>query len=272
MDANVQFDDTKFREQLFALNEVLRLQGGSSDGADLIFNESRLFLKSAIQQTPPKSKAKSTPNVEKSVASVFTAASEDFLLYEFGSGGKNIDQWFTSSKGVHTHAQFDYLDIHGNGMNDYFYKQRINGKNLKRERKKFVRGSWKAKYVVSEDALARFQKQVVGFLGMMKCGWLFSYKELGGACPRWINRHLPKRNLGNVINSLSTVGRPSITMTNSANGIEHNSGLMNRVFRARANALKTKINLLVTDYGRDIAGGRKILKKVRKDFADGFAE
>ena len=254
MSQTFQTNDKRFQDQLYALQDALS-GNGKNDACALLEDQARLFLKSAIKITPPaKGRADAENAIKKSVSKVFTSASEDFLISEFGSSGA-VDQWFTNARNQKVHAKFDYLDINGDFMERFFQGQRIDGVNtVKRPRVKYGE-LWAAKYVVSNQSLELFIKRIQARLGMMKCGWFIAYDEVGGKVPSWISRHKSKP-VGSVINNLATK-KPSIVMTNRASGIAGHQDIMNRAFQSRISAIRIRIKLLVSNYSDDVR------KKVR---------
>lgn len=261
----VTFNDAKFQAQLNALADVLISSGVQSDPAVIVADEARLFLKQAINLTPPqKGKAQGEQAALADIKRIFTGADESFLLYEFGNSGANIDRWFTNKKGEKVHAQFEALDIHGAGMRQYHTSQRNSrGRTVGRHNESRQGSDWKARYVVSYGALADYSKKILSRVGMRKSGWLRAYYEMGGKLPAWIQRHA-SRGLGRAVNNLATPGKPSVVMASHAPGVMDDERIIADTFRARREAMAKRIRLIVSGYAADVKAGIKISNKARR--------
>lgn len=266
----VTISDERFQARLAELGDALH-----KDPQVVIADEARLFLKQAINLTPPKSKAQGEQAIRDDLNRVFTPADGEFLQYEFGEtvrrghlgGGFNgqIDQWFTNRSGQKVHAQFEQLDIHGGGMRKFHQSQR-NGRGRtvgSANRGSKIGENWRARYVVSYAAMADYAKKVMARVGMRKSGWLRAYYEIGGKLPSWIQRHA-RRGLGRVQNNLETPGHPSIVMASHAPGVMDDERILRDTFRARREAIGKRIKLIVSGYAADVKAGIKIRNHAKR--------
>lgn len=257
----VTINDERFQQLLAQLVDKLGL-----DAKVVVADEGRLFLKQAIGLTPPKTKAQGEQAIRDDLARVFTPANESFLIYEFSSRDKsNVDQWFNNSKGQNVHVQWDGLDIHGSGMRIYHQQQRnARGRTVGRGSKGNKIGElWKAKYVTSYDAFNTYLKKIQARVGMRKAGWLRAYYEIGGKLPQWIERHA-RRGLGRVQNNLDVPNHPSIIMASHAPGVMDDERILKDTFRARSEAIKKRIKLIVSGYAADVKAGIKIRNHAKR--------
>lgn len=252
----VTCDDVRFQVAIAGIRDALIADGRQGDAANIIEDEARRFLKKAVQLTPPKNKMQGEQAVEDDLKHVFTPADADFLLYEFGGSRGNVDQWFTNKKGEKVHAQFEALDIHGAGMKKFHAMQRnARGRTMRGLSRGNKTGElWKARYVVSYDALADYARKIKARVGMRKSGWLRSYNELGGKLPSWIQRQI-SRALGGVVNNLGVKGKPSILMSSHAPGAKDDQRMLAAVLRSRAVAIERRFRLIMNHYAWDIKSG-----------------
>lgn len=256
----VTINDKRFQERLEQLVDALDV-----DPQVVLADEARLFLKQAINLTPPKSKAQGEQAIRDDLARTFTAANDDFLLYETGGFGSNIDKWITNSSGQKVHIQFDGVDVNGRGMRRYHQSQRnargrVVGRGAKGNK---VGDTWKARYVVGYAAMAEYTAQVLARVGIRKSSWLRAYYEVGGKLPAWIQRHA-QRGMGGVQNNLHVKGHPSIVMSSHAPGVKDDERILRDTFRARAEAIGKRLKLLASGYAADVKTGIKIGKHAKR--------
>lgn len=254
MTETVTFDDSRFQAILQILADVVPV-----DAKTLLKDEMRLFLKQALNFTPPKTRAQGEQAIEDDLGRTFTGASEDFLLYEFGESSANIDQWFTNRNGEKVHAQFDNMDTLGRGMNAYHQSQRnARGRSgFGKPRGNKHGENWKARYVVGYEALTAYKARVKARVGMMKSGLGIAYAKLGGKLPDWVSRHIAKQ-LGTLRDNLDVPNHPSIVVTAHPPGIVSQERILTETFRARREAIAKRIRLIVSGYSQDVKNKIKI--------------
>lgn len=251
----IVINDQKFQERIEQLVDAL-----GKDPQVVLADEARLFLKQAINLTPPKSKAQGEQAIRDDLNRTFTAANDDFLIYEADGGFKsNLDKWFTNAKGERVHMQFDAVDVQGRGMRRYHQSQRnARGRTVGRGNRGSKTGSlWKARYVVGYAALAEYTAKVLQRVGIRKSGWLRAYYEVGGKLPSWIQRQA-QRGMGRVQNNLNVKGHPSIVMASHAPGVMDDERILRDTFRARGEAIAKRIKLFLSGYSEDVKSGIKI--------------
>lgn len=255
----VTCDDVRFQVAINGLHDALIGDGRDGDAAFVVENQARIFLKKAIQLTPPKNKMQGEQAIEDDLKHIFTPADVDFLLYEFGGSRGYVDQWFTNKKGEKVHAQFDALDIHGAGMAKYHAEKRNARGRIPsgKSRGNKIGELWRAGYVVSYDAFTDYKRKIKERVGMRKSGWLKAYIAIGGKMPDWIMRQA-RRALGGVVNNLGAKGKPSILMSSHAPGAKDDQRMLATAFNYQAGAMERHITLIVNNYGRDIKLGGQV--------------
>lgn len=259
---SITVNDSKFQARLNELMDVMIASGVQSDPAIILREEARLFLKEAMNFTPPKTRKAGENTIAHDAAVAFRPLSESFLLYEVGGSKTGADFWFTAKgSGAKIHALFNNVDIHGAGMEKYYRGLRGAGGRPPRYSRMTPQGrmekTWNLDYVVGYPSFAAFVARRLSKVGMRKSGWLSSYIAMGGKVPKWIARHAA-RKLGNVQDNLSTPGKPSVVMSSHAPGCKDDVRVLKVAMRNRQAKIVIKIKKIVAFASRDLKAGGKI--------------
>lgn len=263
-------DDTLLQARIQELYNVLIGSGQQCDASVLLADEARLFLKQAIQITPPKNKAQGENAVMSDLKKTFSVAEDTFAKYVAAAFGTNgIDKWLTDVSGNHLHLKWDHLDsVPNSRMGDYHQSQRNSRGRVRGNAVGDVVGGgagggsgfWPAKYVVTQDSFVWYYDKVRQRVGMRKAGWIRAYMTLGGNAPAWVKRHASK-NLGGVENGLSNAAHPSIKMFSHAPGAKDDEAILHAAFKVRIQNIVRRMKLIASGYAQDVARKMRVTRK-----------
>lgn len=254
----VDVSDSRYNEQMAALYDALAGSGRASDAATIVEDEARLWLKQAINFTPPRNKAQGENAIKTDLKKIFSVVHDDVAQHIAAEWGtNNVDHWLTSEVDGHRYnVVWDKLDVQGLGMDEYHANHRDSRGRAYSSTVKRSNNKWRAPYVVSQSAFDAFYNKTKQLVGLMKSGWMRAYYEVGGKLPSWIQRQA-SRSMGGVVNELSVPGNPSITMSNHAPGIASFDRIARETFRARREAMAKRIRLILSGYNKDMAAGMR---------------
>jgi len=254
-------DFSRLNSRIEELHDALASQGGD---ASMVFqDEARLFLKQVIRLTPPKSREQGEAAIDRDMMKLFEPVNADFLddmILEHGHS--NVDAWLTTAGGERKHIKWTYLDNTGGPMANFHNRNRDNrgrAYNLKRQNDP---NTWYAPYVVSYENFTAYKNRIKSHVGRRKAAWGKSFKALGGALSRWIDRHLAGAKGEFLFNGDLT--HPSITMINRAPGIGQDVHFVQGALRVRYEAIGRRLRLIVSGYSKDVARGIKIQRQAHK--------
>lgn len=263
----VTINDERYNARVAELYDVLVMQGRSGDAATIIEDEARLFLKQAIRLTPPRTKAQGEQAIHDDLNRIFSGGNDAFLNHVVEAfGSDHVQQWFTNKRGEKYLMDVNHISVDGDGMYDFHQKNRTKrGRTTMAGQYTRDIGRWKEhnKFVVGYGALAKYRAKIKDRVGMRKGGWLRAFYEVGGKLPQWIQRHA-RRGLGSVQNNLDVPNHPSIIMASHAPGVMDDERILKDTFRARGEAIKKRIRLIVSGYAADVKAGIKIRNHAKR--------
>ena len=246
----VSFDTKKHSATLTQLAAALKI-----DAPIAVANESRLFLKQLIKFTPPKSQAQGRVAVARDIRRAMVPLRPDS---------------FGDDKGIVKMIRKNDID----GFNA-FLKNTPNHKNWKaaefdatwhksaRKSRGRVISQQKIFVLNKVAAWKRYVRKIQLRVGRMKSAWAETYVKLGGRVPAWINRHIGKASGWGKIELGGHF--PKVTINNHAYGITYVRPLVQEAFRAREEAMRKRIRLVLSGYARDQKRQIMIQNKLRKD-------
>jgi hypothetical protein len=256
-----EVDTSRLNFRLGEFSDALLSAGRDSEAANVIADESRLFLRDVMRFTPPKTKQQGEDAIARDLNQIFTGV-DQMLLDTIGSqhGLNDVLAWFTTSEGKKQEVNWNKIDPSGSGMEAFHLANRNRrGRTRRLKRQNAGRSGWFAPYVVTKEALAEYRLKIQKRVGTKKAAWAVSAMKLGAKVANWVQRHIGHAK-GKCIDLLDTPGRPSVTMTSYAPGVGEDIRIVQDALRIRYNSIGKKMKLLAQGITGDWNRGLRIAK------------
>lgn len=259
-------DTSHLNEMMNQLHDALIGKGKYGDAATIIEDESRRWVKQVERFIPPKNQAQGNAAVERDFARAMTPAvagddaAKSPMRNKFGVIYERSAQQLIS--GGNTGLFNDYIKHVSQNAGIFkgwtakpfspeLHKQvRDSRGRVTRTKRVFVLelGAWKIR-------LAKLKKRV----GWMKAGFLPAMQFFGLNPRSFVARH---SNPAGYINVNLGGTNPTITITNTAKGVGLVVGrIAQEATRARGEAIRKRIRLVLSNYSENVAKGIRISRK-----------
>ena len=221
----------------------------------------------AAKLAPPKTRQQGEAAVEREIKSLFREASQT-LIDDIGAehGIRNIDTFITKKDGSKLRLKWDRIDPTGSRIPELHRQYRNKRGHVPKDNTRGGRDTWRARVIVPFGATASYIREMKQHVGRWKASWAQTAMRLGANdIPAWLKRHMPSPKSLLDTSSLSNDGATSITFGSRAPGIESQRSFIGDAVRARTEAIRKRISLIVNGYSRDLVNGMRISNKAKRD-------
>jgi hypothetical protein len=268
-ETRTEVDTSRVSDLLGDLQAALGEAGQPADLSDITRDETRRLIVEITKITPPQTKAVGEGAVKRDINSLFSGAQAGLIDTVGAAHGLfNIDTYITGKDGKKTHLRWDRIDPLGANMSKIHNASRNQNGGIPRRTAKPVQGEWRARVVVPEESKASYLKMTLSHVGRWKASWAATAKALGvQGIAGWIARHISGNQAPKGFHDttgLMTGNFPTVTFGSRAPGVGRQRNNINDSVRIRAEAIKRRIELLVSGYNKDIANGMKIQRRASR--------
>lgn len=231
------------------LRELARVTGGQL--SEVVRDETRLALKSALRILPPKSKNIGEATIQRDLRKVFLGVSDsmhsrvgpgEFAFFLKGESRKRV----FVKPGFKLQTQGELKEMHQSLIRR---TDNRGGFGISNYQKRFLHGKggddyWLNRYFVRRSDLDKYKLTVMQNVGLLRSPWAKAMKHLGGNAASWMTRHSPKA--GNFIDMLFENATPTFTVWTTAPGNSVFRRALIYAFNGRAKAIAKKLKLIAS--------------------------